>query len=109
MRHEQMPDDCAQALGVGCDPRVNQRRDDDAGIRCLSGETAFTTDDAKDSGSAFACHLNSSDQVDRYLAFLITATDREDKNCVSVIEARCPEPRRKGGVPSLIIGPCRKF
>ena len=82
-----MPDDCAQSFRVGRDSRVDQRRDDHAGIGYLCGETTVTTDDAKDAGANLARDLQAADQVDRYVAFLVTAADRKDQQRVAVTEA----------------------
>ena len=73
MGDDQVPDDRAQPFGVGRGPIGSERRDDDAGIRCLGGVAAVAADHAEDLRARLLRQLQCRDQVGGDAALAVAA------------------------------------
>src|ERR1700728_1809445 len=99
MAHEQVPDDGAEAFGVGRDPLAGDRGNDDADVGDLFRVAAVAPDHTEDLRFHFAGQLEGSDQVKRHIFRLATSSYGEDQHAVALSQTRTLEPLRETCVP----------
>ena len=100
MRHEEVPHDRAEALGVRRDCVGVQRRDHDDRVGDPGGVPAVAADDAVDRGTDLAGELQRPHEVRRDVALGVAAADREHEHGVVGTETRHLEPARERRSPS---------
>ena len=98
-----MPDDGLELLGVGGDGFGRQRGNDEAGIGDPRGVAAIASDNAKDAGACLAGETERRYKIHADPVLRITATDGEDEDGVTGIEAAAKEPVGVAGIPAVVV------
>src|SRR5271157_463605 len=109
VRDQQMPENGAEAFGVGGDAVIKEGRDDDTGVRCHGCEPAVPTHDAEHFGPQPSGQLDRTDEIHRDVSLQIPTADREDQKAVRLVQPRAAQPVGKAGVPALVIDPSRQL
>src|SRR3989338_3451550 len=107
--HDEVPDDCLEALGVRGDGVRVYHRYYHAGVSYFLGVPAISPDNAQDFRAGVLRVLQSLHQINTDALFLVAAANREDQHRVLARETAHCEPMREDIFPPVVIDPCREF
>src|SRR5438270_11848750 len=100
-----MPDDRADALGLGRHVVREEWGDEYARVGVAAGVAPVAADDAEDPGSPIPREIDGTDDVGGDAALEVTAANREDEEGVGRVQAGDPQPLDEGRVPALVVDP----